>query len=580
MTTLHMGFKGIHSILLLVAAAFIISCGGPRETGGTELTDKESAMFQRKFFQAQSEKAIGNLEKANVFFNEALAMYPTNDAVMYEIAQLEIHFGNFEAAKFMAEQCVVIDGKNEWYRLLMARIYVDDGSYANAAEQFAAAIEINPDQLDAYFDLAHAQLLVGQAMDAVATYDALESRVGINPDLSIAKHEIYMEMGEIEPATRELEKLAEHFVSDMNIQSLLAQFYLGNGETDKAMEVYARMENFDSDNGLLQMQLSEYYASKGDDEKSYQALVKAFKSTDVGIDQKVSILLKYYSLTEMDPSWLDEAYQLLDIVMETHPSEAKAAAMYADFLLRDAQVEEARDKYRTAVKLDQSRHVVWTQLLILDAELRDYSALQEESSQALELFPTMPIFYLYNGMAALQLEDFEDAVSALSTGKEFVVEDDAMLAQFYSTLGDTYHLMGEDKASDEAYDQCLIIEPNNAFVLNNYAYYLALRKQLLDKAQEMAEKANALDPGNPSFEDTLGWVFFQSEDYKSAILWLSKAESNGASGSPEVLEHLGDAYFKDGDNVKAMEYWTRAKDKGGNSEILMKKIADQQWYEG
>jgi pentatricopeptide repeat protein len=575
-----MGFRKTYHIALVVLIAVLSACGGGKALSGELDPGKEGILFQRKFFEAQSEKAIGNLDKAYALFGECSAISPDNDAVAYEMAQLDVHFGNFESARMLAEKAVSLDEENEWYRLLMARIYVDAGEFDEAAEQFAKAIEINSDQLDAYFDLAHAQLLTGDAKGAIKTYNALERKVGINPDLSVGKHEIYMELGDAEAAENELVILAEEFPADMNIQSVLAQFYLRQGRTEEAMQVYSRMEDLDSENGVLQMQLSEYYATQGDDEKSYAALVRAFESSDVPIDQKVNILLRYYSLTEIDRSWLDKAYELLEITERVHPNEAKASAMYGDFLLRDSQIEEARDKYRKAVSLDQTRNVIWTQLLILEAELNDFTALQEESREALELFPTMPIFYLYNGIAGQQLEDYEEAINSLNLGKEFVIEDNGMLAQFYSTLGDTYHIMGEHQASDKAYDQTLELEPNNVFVLNNYAYYLSLRGLKLAKAAKMAELANSLDPGNASFEDTLGWVYFKSEDYVAAIEWLSKAETHGGSNSPEVLEHLGDAYFQNGDAEKAIEYWNRAKSAGGDSELLMKKIQDGQWYEG
>ena len=51
-----------------------------------------------------------------------------------------------------------------------------------------------------------------------------------------------------------------------------------------------------------------------------------------------------------------------------------------------------------------------------------------------------------------------------------VVDNDAQLIEFYSNLGDCFNNLKKFEESDKYYDKALLIDPNNAFVLNNYAY--------------------------------------------------------------------------------------------------------------
>ena len=67
-----------------------------------------------------------------------------------------------------------------------------------------------------------------------------------------------------------------------------------------------------------------------------------------------------------------------------------------------------------------------------------------------------------------------------------------------------------------AYDKALRLDPENAYVLNNYSYYLSLRKQNLEKAKQMSAYANKLEPNNDSFLDTYAWIMFQLGDYNAA----------------------------------------------------------------
>ena len=82
-------------------------------------------------------------------------------------------------------------------------------------------------------------------------------------------------------------------------------------------------------------------------------------------DSKIKILLSYFSLTDTaeNDKFLTEAYELLDILIRTHPQEAIAYSIYADFLTRDKKDEQARDMFLKVIDLDKNKYPVWEQLL-------------------------------------------------------------------------------------------------------------------------------------------------------------------------------------------------------------------------
>jgi len=45
------------------------------------------------------------------------------------------------------------------------------------------------------------------------------------------------------------------------------------------------------------------------------------------------------------------------------------------------------------------------------------------------------------------------------------------------------------------------------------------------------------------------------------------------------LEHLGDAYFKTGDKINALNYWKKALAAGSTNKILKQKIDKIEYYE-
>ncbi|MCC7051403.1 MAG: tetratricopeptide repeat protein, partial [Bacteroidia bacterium] len=163
-------------------------------------------------------------------------------------------------------------------------------------------------------------------------------------------------------------------------------------------------------------------------------------------------------------------------------------------------------------------------------------------------------------------------------GVDLVFDNKPLKAQFYSYLGDSYHAVKDYTNSDKSYDEALKLDPQNIYVLNNYAYYLSLRGDKLEQAEQMSKKVVTLEPNTANYEDTYAWVLFKMSKYDDARFWLEKALQSGGGGNATILEHLGDAYFKLSNTDKALEYWEKAQQKT-SSDILNKKIKDKKWYE-
>jgi tetratricopeptide (TPR) repeat protein len=105
-----------------------------------------------------------------------------------------------------------------------------------------------------------------------------------------------------------------------------------------------------------------------------------------------------------------------------------------------------------------------------------------------------------------------------------------------------------------------------------------LRKDRLGDALKMSEKSLKLMPNTKTFLDTYGWILYKQGKYKKAKEYIERAIEG--EGDADVLEHLGDIYYKLNDASKALEYWQRAKKVGGGgSEFLDKKIREGQLYE-
>lgn len=566
----------------------LISCGKSKSATGTKVSGESGEVepdqlkpqldtrFQEKFFAAQSEKAKGNVNAAYNLFTECLKIEPGNAATHYELGRIDLKvLNNANSALEHAKKCVETDKTNAWYQMLLAECYLALAKYDLAIKTYSEVAVLNPDDPNVLYEKANAQLYAGKYSDAIITYDELEKKSGPYEELTMQKHQLYMQIGNKAKAGEELEKLARHFPDEPRLWGLTAQFYRDMGMEEKWEEALQEMQKAAPGNGQIHYQLSEYYAAKGDSKKSYDELKLSFQTTDLSIDQKMMVLLKYLSLTDFKPEFSGQAYELLDLTESLHSGEAKVYSIYGDFLYRDGNRQEALKKYIKARDLDGSHKLIWEQILIIRSELSQFQDMAKDAKDAIALFPALPDFYYYSGLAESRLKNYNAAIDDLRIGKELVIENDLMLMQFCSLLGECYHYSARHTESDEAYEEALRIDPDNVFVLNNYAYYLSLRKEKLEKAAAMSAKCNELQPGVSSFEDTYAWILFQSKKYQDALVWIEKALSHGEING-ELLEHHGDILFRLNRTTEAVQKWKEAESKGGAGPNIRQKIEAQK----
>ena len=134
-------------------------------------------------------------------------------------------------------------------------------------------------------------------------------------------------------------------------------------------------------------------------------------------------------------------------------------------------------------------------MLFLELRLNRLDSLNTDSEQAIEIFPTNPIFYYLNGLSFYYKKNYEKTIEPIKTGVNFVVSNPNLSSEMYSILGNSYNELKDFENSDISYERALEYIPDNVQVLNNYAYYLSLREENLERAEKMSKKTIEIFPG-------------------------------------------------------------------------------------
>ncbi|MCX6352712.1 MAG: tetratricopeptide repeat protein [Bacteroidetes bacterium] len=540
---------------------------------------RTKAEFDNFFFTGQKEKMTGNSQNAVWNFEQALKIEPKNHAVLYELAVGYFNQNQYVKAEDAIKKAVAIDKENKWYRILQADIYQNQRKWADAAKTYSDLIDLYPDNKEFYGSLATYYTILGKTNDAAKVYDRMGKQFGDNEQAAVSKHKLYFEAGKFKEALVEIKKLVEADPTNKRYLQMLAQTYFKVGDNDKAFETFKKLEEKFPGDPMTSLALAEFYYKKGDKPKSSEYLLSAFASPQMGVDQKIQILYQNYLMQKMSDKMRAEAYQLLDEVVKVHPTEAKGWAIYADFLMVENRKEDARIKYRKAIEFRKDVFSVWQQLLTIEFELRDYKTLNEESEKALEYFPSQPIIYYFSGNAKLELKKFKEAAEAFQNGLNLNGDNRNLETQLQLGLAEAYYRQEDLTNAFATFDKVLAYDSvTNLLALNNYAYYLSVKKMNLAKAERMSKKTIEVEPNNASYLDTYGWILFINGKYKEAADYIKKALDLDKT-SYEVFEHYGDVLFKLGNTDEAVANWKKAKELGSDSKTIDKKISEKRIIE-
>lgn len=562
-----------HSVLFLFV---ITACGVKKNVSPAEqgFGEKDFAYIER-FHQGVRYKTTGRITEAIESFHGCLLIKQDDDAVYFALSQLELMRGDLAKSSEYILKAAEIDPDNTWYSQELAYMYYEQKNFEKSIIYFKKLVDLEPRNVDWQYAYAGVLQEAGKNEQSIEILNKMEDLVGINPELSIQKYEMYMKIRNEEKALAEIERARETYPKELSLLATLVDHYYRAGEEDKANNLLEELVKADPNNGRAHLVLSDIYRGKGEDAKAWQALKSAFTGEGVDLETKLKVLMRIQETSaKIDP----EALELVDIFVASYPNDAKAYSVKGDFLLQVNREAEALEAYQQALKFDNSKYPIWNQVLIMEYQAANYEDLYRDSKECLTLFPTMTTVYLLQGVSAIQLKKFDEAIDVLSAGRVLIVNDRSLEAEFYAQTGEAHFGLREYTAGKEAYSKAMELDPFSNLVRINYAYNLAMANMDLELAESLADQANTAAPNQAQFMDVLGVVYFRQGKIDRALTQFQGAMAINQSDAL-IADHLGDAHSKMGNTEEALKWWQKAKDLGSKNRQLDKKLLDKKYYD-
>lgn len=562
-------------LYLFTLVLVLTSCGTKKTARPGETNSKADVAYIQSFHSAMRYKIKGQTANAIQAFDSCLMIRPNDDAAAYGLSQCYLQLNNKSKAAEYTEMASKLDPGNIWYVQELGYMYYNQGKFVESEKCFAKMVQAQPGNVDWLF--AHADILkrLGRQNEAINSINKMEDQLGVMPDLTIQKFELYLSLKQDEKGIQEIQKAREVYPDDLSLIGTLVDYYFSKREISKAQSMLVELVKNDPSNVRANLALGDLYYRQINKPEAYKYFKAAFQGTGIDIDTKMSVLLEMY---EKQPVVEKELIELADLLIENYPNDPKGYSVKGDFLLRNNDKPGALESYKKALSFEENKFPIWNQVLILEYELLKFEDLYKDARACSALFPTISSVQLLYTIACVQLDRFQEAIDAADMGKELVVNDPVTESEFFAQKGDALFGLKNYKDGAEAYDISLAINPSNLLTKNNYALRLAMANSDLEKAEKLINEVLEVKPKQAPYLDTKGLVLFRQGKYKDALGEFTKAEELDKENK-NYIEHMGDAFFKLGDAGKALELWKKALSLGSKNKSLTKKIQSKTYVD-
>ncbi|MFM8347305.1 MAG: tetratricopeptide repeat protein [Bacteroidota bacterium] len=571
----------VRSLILFLVVGFISLQAQKKDKEEQMSPEVRSANVEALFTEGEKFFVLEDYEKALHYFQRAVALDGGRASIHYKLAETLSKSEKQEdaaAALTHIEQAIRLDPNNKFIHLLGAKLNAEAGNLNRATAILESMIANIPGTSESLEELANYYQFAQMPDKALNTLERAEAIVGVNEHLSLRKINLLSSMGRGAEAEAEGRKLMSAYPDEPRHVMAVAGVMAEGGKVAEAIRLLETFVTSNGDDGFGRLMLSELLFSVGQRDKAIEVVMPAMDNPDIPVENKVLLFKTFGSALEQEqPADVllgEQLIRLLQRMKRGAPSEAQIWLAGGDLYLALNRGGEAREHYLRAIRLGSMEFQAWSNLLVLDSRESQGDSLIRHSEEAMEYYPNQAQVWFFNGYGYFYKRQFKKAVASLEQAKRLTKEKPLLLS-IHELLGDAYHQTGDHERSDQNYDAVLTLDPDNAQVLNNYSFYLAIRKAKLEIAERMAEQLIRLQPVNASFLDTYAWVLFARGKYKEARKVIETVIASGNANAVH-LEHYGDILFQLGSIDEAVKQWELALSMNSRNEVLRKKILNRK----
>ena len=535
--------------------------------------------------------------KGVALLKEALEIDSTYAPAHYELASYYLETDP-QRATIHARKAYERDTTSRWYMGLYGQVMAISGDIDGALPIFQKLIKIDRNNPDHYRVLSILYQQRKQPYSAIATLDSAEVRFGKINALTNMKRHLLIRTNQLDRAIEEAEKAVEDAPYEVDNVISLGHTYATAGRDSLAKVTLEQAIKMDSTSIDALTTYIDFCSQKHDMQGYLSTLKMLFSQKPYPLERKIDIVKKLTS----DRAYYGKHYyqigSLLQTLMINYPQQKSVIDLYGDHLLANGDLDGALALFKSNLESDPPQMDYYMAVIDIEEYMEHTDSVDYYVQRAMERFPADPKLLIRKANRQYMKGNLMGAIDSFKEAMT-LTESDSLKGELWGYVGDTYHAIAErremlaaakirrdtsaypvkmkpKKAMEEcfaAYDKALSLYPDNAMVLNNYAYFLSVEGRDFERALIMSTRANQLSENNSTYLDTHAWILYKLGKYEEARNVQRKALMLDTTGSEALLMHYGDILYALDDKFMAETYWKKALEAGADPRLVEQRLS-------
>ncbi len=547
------------------------------------ISHNDSLRFKLFYLEAVKQQISGNFDSAYDLLQHCLEIAPDAAETYFMLSFYDGILKGDSAAFADIKKAADINPDNNAYLERLATGFIETNNMEEAGKAYEKLYKNSPDRSDILDILLQLYAQQRDYDNMLTTIERMEALEGSSEQTALAKMRVYSLQGNKEEELNALKDLCTQHPNDMNYRVMMGNWLLQNGKEDEAFDEYTYVLQQEPDNSTAKLSLIDYYTTIDQQEKADSIQEAMLISTKTPVESKMLLMRRIVAANENNGSDSTEVLQLFKKILEQPQKTSDMAELYAAYMTLKKMPQDSISKaLEMVLDIDPNNKAARIQLIQAYWGKQDYDEVIRLSQQAIDYTPDEMAFFYFLGLAYVQKDEDDAAISTFQKGVTMVDDDSdpSLVSDFYAIIGDLLHGKGLPEEAYAAYDSCLQWKDDNIGCLNNYAYYLSEENKDLSRAEQMSYRTIQSDPSNSTYLDTFAWILFKQGRYHEAMQYIDMAVSNDTTDSTVIIEHAGDIHAMNNDIDTAVEYWQKAIEVGTDNEtIITRKIKERKYID-
>ncbi len=543
----------------------------PVVSGQVEEKGYDTADYNIIFNDALKHKMLGNQANAIRLFDRALKINSRSDASYYQLSLLYQTIGDPLMAIKNGVRAEALDPGNSWYVDNAGMQYYYVGRYDSAVYYYEKLVSLVPEREDFKLNLAGFYENAGEYEKAEKLINQFIDQYGEEEELLIGLIRIYGNWGKMEKTEDTILRLINSNADKIKSYNILAEFYKQENRQEEANAIYEELYKMDPDDPMLKLSYLDFLRSI----EKYDEFFLELNTVIVNDSIEIGGLLNIFAATLNDEKIIKERGNDLELptmlLISSYPDNPEVNLLASQVFEACGKDERAVSTLRNYCQRHPENYPMWERLLFAYSSRSMIDDLYTSSKYVATKYNLSPIPKLLLAYAANERNEYDLALGELDKALTLAGNNKELLIEITSLLASVYYQKGDIDKSFQTFDKGLELSPDNASMLNNYAYYLSEQNTRLKEARIMIERCLKIE-SNSTYLDTYAWIMYKLGKYRKADDIMNNLYKSELMESADHYEHYGFIKRAIGDCKMAIDMWTKATEMDDSKIYLQKEI--------